>query len=224
MKNHFTIFLILFCTLNSSAQLKPIQNSLSETWYDKVPVSGEIRAGLMTEVDCSEYVKGNFFVKIPTNHNSKFLNIDISSNDGRYLYTAHYDIEGEHGIIEVIRDTKFLKKLSTYKCSDLAILAWINDDPKEEKESFVLANWESNFESEIVTIFLNSSNKAILYYENKDTKKSSSLPCQTISDQANVAFNCQCQISMEELESTSEVSIVQRVRRSQVRHPMKIKL
>jgi len=223
MRTPFIIVLIFFCSFQLFAQLKPIQNSLSETWYDKVPVSGEIRAGLMTEIDCSEYVKGNFFIKLPTNHNTKFLNIDISSNDGRYLYTAHYDIEGEHGIIEVIRDTKILKKLSNYKCSDLAILAWINDDPKEEKETFVLANWEPNLESEIVTIFLNSSNKAVLNYKDKETNESVTTPCQTITDQANVAFNCQCQISMDKLENSSEISIVQRVRRSQVRHSMKIK-
>jgi len=225
MKYYLTIIgfsLFAFCL---KAQLKPVKNSTSETWYDKVPVSGEIRTGLMTGENCTEKVKTNFFVKLPNSHNANYLNIDIISNDGRYMYTAHYELKDKQGgVIEIVRASNMSNKLVNYKCEDLTILAWINNDPLEEKEKFVLANWDSNFDSKNVTIYLNSENKSVIYLENKTTKKSNTVPCEAITGQANVAYNCLCKVSVSDLKNASKVSIVQRVRRSQIRHDMSIKL
>lgn len=221
MKTFLTLIAILVISAQLNAQLSPLPNKTSETWYEKVPVSGEIRTGLMMGNSCDENVKNSFYVQIPENHNYKYLNVEISSNDGRYTYTAHYNIENLNGVLEVNRVSTLQGKLKNYKCNDLAIMSWINNDITEEKKVFALSNWDSKFDANTAFVYLNSENPAILFVENKTTKETININCNKLDEEANVAYNCLCILPIEHIE-TSEISIVQRVRRSQIRYPLNI--
>ena len=215
-------FALFFVFFQANAQLTPEPNSTSETWHDKVPVSGEIRTGLMMGEICTDKIKNSFYVKIPDSNNYTFLNVDISSNDGRYVYTARYNIKGQKGIIELIRDTKLAKKLQTYQCNELTILSWLTNGPKDKKEEFVLSGWSSNFKAKNAIVYLNSENPALIYVINNSTKKSETIPCKIIEGESNVAYNCLCELPLQFITEDTDISVVQRVRRSQNRYSMKI--
>lgn len=221
MKSFLTLIIILVISAQLDAQLSPLPNKTSETWYEKVPVSGEIRTGLMIGNSCAESVKNRFYVQIPENHSYKYLNVEISSNDGRYTYTSHYNIENQKGVLELNRISTLEGKLKNYKCNDLAIMAWINNDITDEKEEFVLSNWDSKFDAEIAFVYLNSENPAILFVENKTNKESKNIKCDKLDGDANVAYNCLCILPIKDIKA-SEISVVQRVRRSQNRYPLSI--
>ena len=223
MKNVIFIFLVFLGGTKIFAQLTPLPNSISETWYDKVPVSGEIRTGIMMDNSCTEKVKDSFYVQIPMSHNFNFLNVEISSNDGRYTYMCNYYIKDRNGIQILQRDTKLTSKLKNYACDDLAIMAWMSNENTAEKNNFVLANWDSNFDSSNVYIFLNSENPAILFVQNTQNNKTESLQCNEIKNAANVAYNCLCKLPLKYISEDTEISIVQRVRRSQNRYSLDIK-
>jgi len=207
------------------AQLSPLPNKTSEIWHDKIPIAGEIRTGVMADNSYDGKVKESFFVHIPNHEDRKFLHVEICSNDGRYSYTSHYSIEGQkEGIIELLLKTNLIDELKTYRCSELTILSWISENINDPKKEFVLSNWDRNIRYSEVFIYLNSQNNALLFIENSKSGESKTVPCHPIEKQANVAYNCICEMSISDISKDNSITIVQRVRRSQNRYPIEIRL
>jgi hypothetical protein len=217
--------MVFLLTVNTTlfTQIEPLRNSIKETWVDKVPVSGEIRTGLMVNRACQEKLKSSFFVKIPEG-SYRYLCVEISSNDGRYNYASTYDINSLYGLKEFVRLSHLKSKLYNYKCDDLTILSWVTNNLSEQKSHFVLSDWE-NFEGEKnAFIYLNSENPALINISNASSGRTENIKCELIENKANVAYNCMCTLPLNLLTDKSEIDIVQRVRRSQTRYPMNIKL
>ena len=220
-----TTLIIAFILGNvvAHSQISPIPGSVTETWHEKVPVSGEIRTGLMIGTQCSDRVKNNFYVVLPEEE-YKYLSVEISSNDGRYNSYARYNVTGFSGSQNLIRESERDKELKNYKCEDLTILSWVSNSEGEEKENFVLSNWVNPTNAETVIVFLNSENKALIHIKDKSTGSANNVECTTILQKPNVAYNCKCEVPLSFFSGDKEVSIVQRVRRSQNRYPLEIKL
>ena len=221
------LFLAICCfSLQLVGQIEPIANTIQETWVDKVPVSGEIRTGILLRNDYCESLTNSYHVKIPDG-DFDILGVEISSNDGRYNYRAEYNITNvEAGWVDLLRktDKSIDKKLSNYKCNQLTILAWVMSEGGKQKQNFVLANWGPKLDSENVYVHLLSENPALIYITYKDGSKPSTLPCKQMPDDSNVAYNCECEIPMTKINGSASIDVIQRVRRSQNRYPLSIKL
>lgn len=68
------------------------KNSKWEVYYDRVPVSGEIRVGAITSERDSKIIPSKFYVRIPE-HKENNLSVEVSSRDGRYEANLPYDIK-----------------------------------------------------------------------------------------------------------------------------------
>lgn len=228
----FSIFAILFFSpLLVFAQIAPQEiegNKDWETWYKKIPVSGEIRAGLMTSFHTDNKLHPSFFAQIPKNGNST-LCVNISSNDGRYSAKLTYDISNLNpGIHEFSWPTKFLKDLREFSTENISILSKLGDDCNDEDAQYVLSGWTDLDSKENIWIILNSERTPMIHIRNKSTRKSLEFECEKLKDQRNVAFNCSCKVPISEICDDCEIAVVQRIRRGPHvtfnRYPMPIKL
>lgn len=223
-------FCIIVVTLITACiglgQIEPIKNSVKESWVDKVPVSGEIRTGILLQNDFCESLKSSFSVRLPQNNTYNLLGVEISSNDGRYNYRSVYNITKESGWVNLKREAgeALEKKLKSYKCNELTILAWIKNDFDRDKENFVVAHWGNAFDKKFAYIHLLSENPAFIYITYSDGNAPVKYDCKQIDKLANVAYNCECAVPLEKITASSQISVVQRVRRSQNRYPLNIKL
>ena len=200
------------------SQLKP--KSKEETWQAKVPVSGEIRTGFISKFMTSE-IKFDFFVDIPSSNYSN-LSVELMSNDGRYNSVQHYDINGISGVQELEWETEHKEDLLGYKLDDISLLAWVNYDQNEDKNNFILAGWDGVLDRDNAVILINSKKKTLVNVVNTESGYYEDYPCIRIENKPSVSFNCYCEIPIGEIPDGSDISIVQRLRRSSKRYPFKI--
>lgn len=220
---YFLLLLFSFSTIVLSAQspIDPLDNV--ETWYDKVPVSGEIRTGLVTCIDYSIELPRVFYVNIPKS-NKKILNVEITSNDGRYTAHMQYPIEGMNGNHAFKWKSDHFNKLKSYSPNDVTLLSWLTENKDQDKTEFVISSWDNTANDNIVYIVLNSSKKTLININNNTTGSNKTISCVKYQDKPNVSYNCYCPIETSLLEGDVEVSIVQKSRRARNSYTMNIKL
>ena len=225
------LIILLFSPLLVFTQIPPqeIKNDKDwETWYKDIPVSGEIRVGLMASLDSEEKLHPSFFVQIPKN-NESILCVTISSDDGRYTGNLTYDISDlDPGMHEFSWPTKFIKDLREFSTENISILSKLGSSCKDKEVQYVLSSWAKLDSKENVWIFLNSEQTAMIHIRNKISKELLKFKCNKLENQRNVAFNCSCKVPISEICKDCETAVVQRIRRGPHvifnRYPMPIKL
>jgi len=222
------IFLLSINCIFISAQNTPIEprNPIDEVWRKdmNIPVSGEIRTGLVYDIESDNYVKDFFFVNLPK---EKFdlLFVEITSNDGRYNANLSFDIKNKpSGQLKLKWSTEFYNDLKAFNSKELTILSWLGNDDDDERKHFVVSNWTSFNSEEFVYIILNSEQQATINVYNPITNSSLDFKCELFVDQPQVSFGTYCKIPLNVITEDSEVSVIQRGRRSFNRYPMNLKL
>lgn len=208
------LFLLTSTTtvFSQTEPIAPIQNPNWEVWNKKIPVSGEIRTGLMVDQMEPALIQRHFFVQIPR-EKFKTLCVEISSNDGRYEAHLEYDISGiKPGVHQFKWPTQYYDDLKKMNTQQITILARVGDKCDLNPDQFVLTSWrKSDFNNEMY-IILNSEKKAFVRIVNKDTGKKTDYKSTLFSNQPNVAYNCFCRVPISNLDENSQVFVVQRIR------------
>jgi hypothetical protein len=223
--------LVILLSINClflTAQTTPVEprSPIDEVWRKDmdIPVSGEIRAGLVFDLEDDNYVKDFFYVNLPK---EKFdlLYVEITSNDGRYNASLSYDIKNKpSGQLKLKWSTEFYTDLKTFNSKELTILSWLGNDEDVERKDFVISNWSSFNSEEFVYIILNSEQQATINVYNPITNISLDFKCELFIDQPHVSFGSYCKIPLKVITEDSEVSVIQRARKSFNRYPMNLKL
>lgn len=224
----FIAIIFLFNCFYLIAQNTPIEprNPIDEVWRKdmNIPVSGEIRTGLVFDISANNYVKDHFYVNLPK-EKFNLLFVEITSNDGRYNASLSFDIkEKPSGPLKLKWSTEFYNELKSFNCKELTILAWVGNEENAERDNFVVSSWTSLEDEEFVYIILNSEQQAMINIYDPVTNNSLDIKCEQFTDQPKVSFCAFCKIPIKAVTKDAEISVIQRARRSYNRYPMKLKL
>lgn len=229
------IFIILFLSLinclyaQTYSPLNPIKPKPNwEVWYDKVPVSGDIRVGLMNEFSNSKINPSSFQVEIPTQKATK-LCVEISSKDGRYEATLEYDISNVSSGTQVFNlPTSYQEKLSKFEKKDIAILSKGAQSCTSEDYHIYVSSWsKTKVQQDSIYLMVNSESitKFSITNANGITEE---LNCKKLKTNAHIAFNCLCSIPKKSITKSSTYALVQRVKVGSTRkvnsYPVPIKI
>jgi len=185
-----------------------------EVWYDKVPVSGEIRVGIMTSFGDININPSFFYVMIPDNK-EKFLHCTISSRDGRYEASITYNIENlKSGSHKFSLPTQHKTELKNYTSNDITILTSIGNISLENTAFYTSASWHpiTKF-PEIIYIYINSERKSTIVVENSKLGSTLQFPCKKIIETSSIAYNNLCKVQTKDLDLNSNLFIRQRIRK-----------
>ena len=214
----------------SSQNNLPIDlNSNWEVWYDKVPVSGEIRVGIMVDQINESINPTTFYIMIPE-HTEKFLSCEISSIDGRYEASVAYDISKlAAGVHQFNLPTKHANDLKSYSYSDIALLTSITDNLEDKAKYYTSASWKPIITyPENIYVYLNSERTTTIVVEDKTKDNLSEFKCIKIENPSSIAYNKVCKIPSKSISANTEIFVKQRVRRmkkiSYNSYPISLKL
>jgi hypothetical protein len=212
------ILLLFFCSSKfiGTAQIKPKLKS-GEKWenfYEKVPVSGEIRVGAMGFESDEKVAPTIFFVRIPK-HNMNTMCVEISSRDGRYEARLPYTISSlKEGIYQFELPTQYVSDLKNYSIKDIAILAKIGRDCESSESYYVVSSWNKPPENPPhIFIYLNSDKPVFFRFKRLKDNEIINIECKPINAPISVAYNCKCEISAKDIQGVTDFYIRQRVRR-----------
>jgi len=221
------IIILLNCIfINAQNILVEPRNPIDEVWRKdmNIPVSGEIRTGLVFDIENDNVIKDYFYVNLPE-EKFNLLFVEITSNDGRYNANLSFDIKNQPpGELKLKWSTEFYNDLKSFNSKELTILSWLGNDDNEERTQFVVSNWDSINSEEFIYIILNSEQQATINVYNPITNSSLDFKCEKFVDQPQVSFCTYCKIPLKAITKDSEVSVIQRARRSFNRYPMNLKL
>jgi hypothetical protein len=228
---HFKIIILLALFFNGfflMAQNLPIEprNPIDEVWRKdmNIPVSGEIRTGLVFDISPENYVKDYFYVNLPK-EKFNLLFVEITSNDGRYNASLSFDIKNKpSGPLKLKWSTDFYNELKAFNSKELTILSWVDNIENAERKNFIVSSWTTFKSKEYVYIVLNSEQQASINVYDTVTNTSSDYKCEQFTDQPKVSFCSYCKIPLKAITKSSEISVIQRARRSFNRYPMNLKL
>lgn len=220
MKTIITVLLVLFIIPRVSAQkiMEIVVEEVTlpkfwETWQDKVPVSGNVRVGLMIDIGNQGFDPKHFFVNIPK-HEFSNLCAELSSKDGRYSAKLPIPIDTTYyGIIMLKLPTKYEKELSEFKTDEIVVLASLSNDCSKKPGAYVVSSWVDTkvAETDSVTVYINSISQTSLQLTNGDIKVGES-KCSTL-DFPIVAYNKKCTLPLNVLKDKYTLVIKQRIRR-----------
>jgi len=221
MKNKFDKLLpfaiVLLFAFNSYAQkdklLTPINKPDNwEAWHDKVPVSGEIRVGLLYDFNELKVDNESFFIDLPENENT-ILCIQVNSIDGRYRGKLEFNIEGlEAGSYKIDWSSKYSKELKKYSSKELSILSVITNDCQENPSNYVVSSWEKS-NSDTVYVLLNVDKRVYITIKDEQQNINEKIICDNLEEPVMVTYNCICKLPKNKITDQSEVIINQRVRK-----------
>jgi len=231
MKIANILLLILLGALQNQAysQIMPEKSAKDwEVWYDKVPVSGEIRVGLMEDFTGGDLQPKTIYVLIP-DKSKKYLCVEISSRDGRYKANREFKIEKlKIGSNQLIWPTNHTNELQNFNKQDLTILCSIGETCDDNPDYYTLASWSKGFDSDTFHILLNSEKPPTISIKNMITKNNVDIECEKLELSPMITFNCKCDIPKNLITQNSEMKIVKRVRKinriTYKRYPLPIKL
>lgn len=213
MKALFTAILSLMSGY-MVAQTYPDETTLEndwEQWQDKVPVSGNVRVGLMINQTEKDFNPAEFYVMIPETKVSN-LCVELSSKDGRYSANINYNISTlTSGMQQFILPTKYKSELKQYNANEVVILATLNDDCNNNPQLYLLSCWKLNVNADSVSVFVNSSVPTSIVFIKED-KTEIVYNCETL-EFPKVAYNKKCQIPIKELEMATELVVKSRIGR-----------
>lgn len=211
-----------------TAQTLPVEprNPIDEVWRKdmNIPVSGEIRTGLVFDIEGDNNINDFFYVNLPK-EKFNLLFVEITSNDGRYNASLSFDIRNKpSGQLKLKWSTEFYNDLKAFNSKELTILSWLGNNDNAERKHFVISNWTSFNSEEFVYVILNSEQQATINIYNPIINSSLDFKCEQFINQPQVSFCSYCKIPLKAITEDSEVSVIQRARKSFKRYPMNLKL
>lgn len=210
--------ILLFLPFYGATQvIKPkTLNQGWEIWFDKIPVSGDLRVGLMNDFSAQKLLNpSTFYCTIPAVHPSN-LCVEISSQNGRYEAELEYDISklpaGEH---QFQLPTSYAEKLKSFTPKDIAILVRGSNVCGDKSGAFYYARWSMTPKSDTLFALLNSENPTIIKIE-ESSGNIKEIQCDKLTDPSAVAYNCICKIPIKAIQKAKDITIIHRVRRGPV--------
>ena len=187
-----------------------------EVWYDKIPVSGDLRVGLMNDFSDQKLLDpSTFYCTIPAVHPSN-LCVEISSQNGRYEAVLAYDISklpaGEH---QFQLPTSYGNKLKAFASKDIAILLRGSQKCGDNSGEYYYGRWSQTPKSDTLYVLLNTENPTFIKYDDKDGI-SKEVKCYQLEVPNAVAFNCMCKVPIKSIQKAKNINILHRVRKSGV--------
>jgi len=219
------LFLVQVALAQTTTAIEP-RDPIDEVWRKdmNIPVSGEIRTGVVFDISSESKVKDHFYVQLPEDKYN-LLFVEITSNDGRYNATLSFDIKDvPSGQLMLKWSTEFYNDLKAFNSKELTILSWLGNEENAERDNFVVSSWTPLENEEFVYIVLNSEHQALINIYDSETGESTDIKCEQFENQAKVSFCAYCKIPLKHITKTSEISVIQRARRSFNRYPMNLKL
>ena len=192
-----------------------VDNKKWEIWLDKVPISGNVRVGLMFDSDTKNKLNPeHFFAVIPKERLSSNLCVELSSKDGRYSAKIDYPIKSsDYGRLGFILPTKYKSALSKFNTNEVVILASLSNDCNSNPESYVLSSWiripPDAVKTNRVSVYVNSISPTTLILGENTAKP---IECTSL-EFPTVAYNKKCTIPVNRLDDKTSILIKQRKRR-----------
>ncbi len=220
-------FMLILCPVYGQsakkAPVKPLLKAMPPTWEvyhggpnGRIPVSGEVRVGIMASESNNKVSPRSFFVKIPGQEaKSSILCVEISSRDGVYEARLPYDItKFEAGVYEFELPTRYYSELRNYSAREITILARVGRGCESNPEYYVPSDWQSPaFGSENLYIYLNSDVSTEVNFLNPDTKSKEVVKCTRINESATAAYNCRCVVPKSKLGSKAPATrVIRRIK------------
>jgi hypothetical protein len=219
------LFLLHVAFAQNATAIEP-RKPIEEVWRKdmNIPVSGEIRTGVVFDISSDSQVKDHFYVQLPE-EKFNLLFVEITSNDGRYNATLSFDINNApSGQLMLKWSTEFYNDLKAFNSKELTILSWLGNEENAERDNFVVSSWTPLENEDFVYIVLNSEHQALINIYDSKTGESIDIKCEQFEDQAKVSFCAYCKVPLKHITKTCEISVIQRARRSFNRYPLKLKL
>lgn len=183
-----------------------------ESWLDVIPVSGDIKVGLMYHDGLKKINPSDLYVHIPSNEND-YLCLEISSRNGRYEGKLSFSIKDlNKGLYKVDLQTQYEEQLLDFKPEDLTVLASISDNCKLEPENYTYASWTKiEDRPNKLKLWLNSSMRTVIKVKSEDEKgkKIQKFKCKKIRAKDSRAYNCMCDIDLSHITENSTFFIQQ---------------
>ncbi|MBK6699582.1 MAG: hypothetical protein IPG55_06710 [Saprospiraceae bacterium] len=211
-------FIILFFNLTIETEG---QNTIrkfvtfNEVWQDKIPVSAELRVGIVSSFDDRKNIAKSFTINLPKATNKKLCS-KINSYDGKYFAKMECELKGiKPGILNIDLDTsKYKKELEKYSSKEIMIISYLAENCKENNVNYILSTWNSQYvSSDTVYILLNTENPTSISYALNTNKISQDITCKKIEKSNSIAYNCLCSVPKKLIENHATFVIKQRVRR-----------
>ncbi len=222
----FWITGFLLFSVDLSAQILPFNTKSKdwEVWYQKVPVSGGIKVGVIDEFSTDQIDPGSFFVQLPE-HDEKYLCAVISSRDGRYKAELNYEIKDlPAGRYEFEWPTAHSSDLQRFTRQELTILCTVGNSCEQDPAYYLITSWKESSPSDTLYVLLNSEPPPMITDENNSEKR---FYCERLPASNGIAYNCVCMIPKTAVTENSKWLVVQMVRkptgRKIIRYPLPIK-
>lgn len=222
-----SVVLILLFSLSVGAQIKPISlPDKWEVWHDNIPVSGEIRVGVIDDYTTQLIDDKFFYVQLPT-HEEKRLCVTMSSKDGRYRGELSFDIKDlPAGKYEFEWPTSYESKLKKLTAREVTLLCGLANSCEEDPSSFTYASWHEETTSDSLFIFLHSERTPTIEIQNESGGLASTWPCHKLKGRG-VAFNCICAVPKKAVAPNLKAMVLVKRRRlgtlTQKRYPLPLK-
>ncbi len=181
-----------------------------ETWLDEVPISGDIRVGVMAGPQKNAVNRKIFTVFLPASTLPR-LCVTISSQDGRYEAKLEYNVRGiKPGPVNLSFPTNHEKELFFhYKADELAILAQLNRQCDAHSGIFVVSSWNDKVSTDTVSIYVNSREPTyIIASENGHVVHETR--CDDMQGSKQVAYNLICRIPSSWIAPSMDFTIRKR--------------
>lgn len=199
------------CVAQTEQTLQPILKDTTESWErfsQGTKVSGNTKVGAVSLEANQKISPTKFYVRLPE-HSFNFLEVDISSRDGKYDSKLVYDIRNRKGKCGLELPTRYREELSGYTTADLTILAKISNRDKTENFFYVLSSWHANgLDSKDFVVHLLSNVQTYLQFKLDGAVEK--FGCEAIEGPSSRAYNTKCTVHLKS-EGTFALEIIQRI-------------
>jgi len=185
-----------------------------EIWHDPIPVSGEIRVGVMAGNNQSiSSGQKSFFVFVPKALEGvgKCLCARISSIDGRYSALMEFKVADlKPGVNRLEWKSSFVNDLLQIKNEKLVILASVVETCTARAKNYLIASWkESDIEKAEVFFYANARRKPELSILSDSRAK---VPFQEVDHPSLVSYTVFAKADRRAVLGAEGVSLIQKVR------------
>jgi len=209
----FCVFL-LAGIVDLRAQNLPI--NLKDNWEifrESSPIgSAGLSIGMMSGVDSSVVSADGIYVHLPIGFTGT-LSLEIVSIDGLYEANPEFKIEEVTERRTFLRwPTEYGESLSSYRYSDVAVLAYLEETKGNEVlKHYVATSWPEARNTERIIVYVNSDLNTYLILESDG--ETIRKKCTRIRDEKAISFNCRCEIQLDPLTEGQELFIAQKIRK-----------
>ncbi len=163
---------------------------------EEIPVSGTLRVGVMALADVASLDPTHFYALLPATR-ANALCVEISSRDGRYeARQLQYQLGGAAtGPNRMQLPTRYASELAQYAPDELAILAWLSSDCRQDDPEFVVASWSSITTPDTVAVLLNSNVPAFVVARSANGGRLGEATCQQLTGRLR-AYNRRCEVPL----------------------------